>query len=58
MPQIRRGKKGGEDGGGPAPSGDGGNVKYPKNDGTSDDKVGGIPSKTVNRKGLDLELGK
>ncbi len=58
MPQIRKGKKGGEDGGGPAPSGDGGNVHYPKNDGTSDDKVGGVPTVETNHKGLNLELGK
>ncbi len=59
MPAIRKGSKGSkEEGGGSAPSGDGGKVKYPKNQGTSDDKVGGTPSRTVNHEGLNLELGK
>lgn len=59
MPAIRKGSKGSkEEGGGSAPSGDGGNVKYPKNQGTSDDKVGGIPPQKVDHEGLNLELGK
>jgi len=57
MPAIRKGSKGSkEEGGGSAPSGD--NVKFPKNQGTSDDKVGGVPSQVVNHEGLDKSIGK
>lgn len=56
---IRKGSIGSkEDGGGPAPKGDGGNVKYPKNQGTSDDKVGGVPSRIVSDEGLNVTIGK
>jgi len=59
MPAIRKGSKGSkEEGGGSAPSGDGGNVKFPKNQGTSDDKVGGVPSIETSHEGINLELGK
>ncbi len=56
---MRKGKAGSkEEGGGSAPSGDGGNVHYPKNEGTSDDKVGGIPSRKDDKSGLNVTLGK
>ncbi len=59
MPAIRKGSKGSkEEGGGSAPSGDGGNVKYRKNEGTSDDKVGGVPTVETNHKALNKVLGK
>lgn len=56
---IRRGSKGSkEEGGGAAPSGDGGNVHYRKNQGTSDDKVGGVPPQKSDKSGLNVSIGK
>lgn len=46
------------DGGGSAPSGDGGNIQYPKNEGTSDDKIGGIPPEKPDKSGLNVSIGK
>lgn len=45
-------------GGDPAPTGDGGNIHYPKNDGTSDDKTGGTPSEKMDKSGLNVSIGK
>ena len=59
MSAIRKGSSGSkEEGGGSAPSGNGGNVKFPKNEGTSDDKVGGVPPQVVNHEGLNKSIGK
>ncbi len=46
------------DGGSPAPTGDGANVQYPKNEGTSDDKSGGKNSPKSDKSGLDVSIGK
>lgn len=46
------------DGGGPAPSGDGGNIHYPENEGTSEDKTGGIPPEKTDKSGLNVSTGK
>ncbi len=48
----------GVDGGGSAPSGDGGNIQYPKNEGTSDDKVGGMAPQKTDKSGLNVSIGK
>ncbi len=47
-----------EEGGMDAPTGDGANVKYPKNDGTADPATGGIPPETPDKSGLDVSIGK
>lgn len=53
---IRKGSKGTkEEGGASGPSGDGGKVHYPKNQGTADESSGGVPSVQTSRKGLNLE---
>ena len=47
-----------EEGGMDAPTGDGANVQYPKNEGTSDDKSGGKNSAKGDKSGLDVSIGK
>ncbi len=59
MSDIRKGKEDSkEEGGGAAPTGDGGNVQYPKNEGTSEDKSGGTPARKTDKSGLAVTLGK
>ena len=47
-----------EEGGMAAPAGDGANVEYPKNEGTSDDKSGGKNSPKSDKSGLNVSIGK
>jgi hypothetical protein len=59
MSEIRKGTAGSkQEGGGAAPSGDGGNVHYPKNQGTSDDKVGGKSPNKGDGSGLNVSIGR
>lgn len=57
MPEIRKGRMGEPDGGSPGPVGDGGNIGYPKRDGTSADKEGGVPELSTGKEGLNTAKG-
>ena len=52
------GKPKGKEGGDPAPTGDGGNIRYRKNEGTADPQKGGVPPEETDKSGLDVSIGK
>lgn len=47
-----------EEGGMAAPTGDGANVEYPKNEGTADPASGGVDSAKTDKSGLNVSIGK